>query len=153
MYASAWLVRFRWLVEGTSTSSGFDGRWKLIAFNCLSAASFLAFTFCRLVMASYSSSSSAELGASRGISDVARRSWDLLIGSYVLIGSGFDLFRTRHSREDSGITALADELLVGLLTRPRMSGDVVPGRTSGLEVTSTGGVDRRPRAFKGDETG
>jgi hypothetical protein len=68
------------------------------------------------------------------------------------MGSGPDLFRVGPSCDDSGTTGSAvDVALTGLLALPFSFDEVVPGRTSGLEVTSTAGEERRPRAFRGDD--
>lgn len=42
-------------------------------------------------------------------------------------------------------------MLTGLLALPSSFGEMVPGRTTGLDVMSTTGEERRPLAFSGDE--
>jgi hypothetical protein len=68
------------------------------------------------------------------------------------MGSGHDLFRAGLSWEDSGTTGFSvDAVLTGLLALSSGLGDVVPGRTTGLDVMATAGEERRPRALRGDE--
>ena len=143
----------RWLDEDTSTSSDLSGLGKLMAVRLFRAASFLDLTLLNLAIEPYWLSSSPELTGSGRASEVERRSWDLRIGSYVPIGSGPDFFLEGPSCEDSGTTGFSvDAVLMGLLARPSILDEVVPGRTSGLDVMSTVGEERMPRALSGDET-
>jgi hypothetical protein len=122
-----------------------------MAVSCFKAASFLSFALRRRAI-ELCSSSSPELTGSDRTSEVERRSCDLRIGSYVLMGSGPDLVLRSPSWEDSGTTGFSvDAMLTGLLGPPLSLEEVVPGSTAGLDVTFTGDEERRPRAFRGDE--
>jgi hypothetical protein len=74
------------------------------------------------------------------------------MGSYVVIGSGPDLFVVRSACEDSGTMPFSvDAVLTGLDSAPSNLEEAVPGRISGLEVRSATGEERRPRALSGEE--
>ncbi len=142
----------RWLDEDSSTPSDLSGLGKLMVVRLFRAASFLDLTLLCLAIEPYWISSSPELTESGRPSEVERRSWDLRIGSYVPIGSGPDLFLGGPSCEDSGTTGFSvDAVLMGLLARPSILDEVVPGRISGLDVMPTIGEERMPRALSGDE--
>ena len=105
----------------------------LIFVMCLSAASFLALALLLHIRESSSSSSIGLLRVAR-TSDVDRLSCDLCMGSYVLLGSGTELFGGSLVCE-SGITGfLVDVLRTGLLGGFSRSVDLVPGRICGLDV-------------------